>query len=157
VPHGDVVGEALKRVLRSICSVELETTDEPFVTSTGNTVISMISIYGEVQWTISLGFEEASAVGMASRLAGEQILFDSEDLGDAIGEITNMVAGEIKRALINRNMQIQITLPTVMAATQIRWLVHSTTSTSHDVVRYTSPLGKIRIALTVGQGVEVVL
>jgi two-component system chemotaxis response regulator CheY len=157
VPHGDVVGDALKRVMRSVCDVELETTDEPFGATMGNVVFSMISIYGEVQWTISVGYEEDAAVGVASRLAGEQIPFDSEDLGDAIGEITNMVAGEIKRALLNRNMQVQISLPTVLAATEIRWLVHSAQNVSHDLVRYSSPVGKMRIALTVGQGVEVVL
>lgn len=157
VPHGDVVGDALKRVMRSVCDAELETTTEPFATTAGNVVFSMISIYGEVQWTISVGYEESAAVGVASRLAGEKISFDSEDLGDAIGEITNMVAGEIKRALINRNMQVQISLPTVLAATEIRWLVHSAQSVSNDQVRYATPFGKMRIALTVGQGVEVVL
>ncbi len=157
VPHSDVIGDALKRVLRTTCNLELETTAEPFATTSGNVVISMISIFGEVQWTVSIGFEETSAVGVASRLAGEQILFDSEDLGDAIGEITNMVAGEIKRVLVNRNLQVQITLPTVVAATQIRMLVHRTENASHDVVGYTSPLGRVRIALTVGQGAEVVL
>jgi CheY-like chemotaxis protein len=157
VPHGDVVGDALKRVMHSVCEVDLETTDEPFGTTVGNVVFSMISIYGEVQWTVSVGYEEGAAVGVASRLAGEKISFDSEDLGDAIGEITNMVAGEIKRALINRNMQVQISLPTVLAATEIRWLVHSTQGVSHDQVRYSTPFGKMRIALTVGQGVEIVL
>jgi len=157
VPYGDCVGRALEHVLRTTGAVELTTTEEPFSASSGNLVISMISIFGEINWTISIGYEDTAAVGVASRLASTDIPFDSEDLGDAIGEITNMVAGEIKRDLLNRGLQVQISLPTVIAATKIRWLVHSAENVSHDTVRYDSSLGMIRIALTVGQAPEIVL
>ncbi len=157
IPYGDSVGEAMTRVMRMIAGIDLVPSDEPFSATTGNTVISMISIYGEIHWTISLGFDEEAAVGVTSKLAGVPIDFESEDLGDAIGEVTNQVAGELKRALINRGLSVNISLPTVIAATQMRWLVHSVENVSHDTVRYTTPLGKMRVSLTLGQSPEIVL
>jgi chemotaxis protein CheX len=157
LPYGDCVGTAMQDIIGKIGGVQLVPSEDNTTMMSGNVVITMVSIFGDIHWTISMAFDEQAAVGVSSRLAGIEIPFDSVDLGDAMGEVTNMVAGEIKRVLLNRDLSVKITLPTVLAATEIRWLVHNAENASQDSVRFSSPMGFMRIAITVGQSAQFML
>ncbi|MFW5839966.1 MAG: response regulator, partial [Planctomycetota bacterium] len=122
VQNGEIVAEAFQKTVGQMCSLDLREINEDEAPS-GDIVFGMISVVGQVQWSITLGFSGPAAAGVVSKFAGMEIDFDSPDLGDGIGELANLTAGEIKRLLADRGLDVEITLPNVMAARDFRTLV----------------------------------
>lgn len=157
VAHADCAVQAMQEVIDQACGVELHPSNDTDADYGRRLVIGMVSLYGEVHWTLVLTFEECAAIEVATRLAGVPIDYESPDLGDAIGELTHMVAGHIKRTLINREINVQMALPTVISATEIRWLVQPTRKIGLDQVHFDSSIGRMRIGVTVGMGPDLFL
>ncbi len=86
------------------------------------------------------GLSERAAVSLAKRFAGFEIPFESEDMGDAIGELTNMLAGQIKLNLDQKGVSAEISLPSVIRAQDITVLTQQQNSV--DKRCFTSELGK---------------
>lgn len=76
-------------------------------------VIGAISFVGDLGWSVSLGFPRDTAVALSAKFAGFEIEFDSDDMGDVVGEIVNGVAGYIVAQLDERGIQAQMSIPTV--------------------------------------------
>jgi CheY-specific phosphatase CheX len=76
-------------------------------------VIGIISFVGDLTWSMVLGLPRQSAEAVAKKFAGFDIPFDSADMGDVIGELTNVLAGVICGELENKNLKMQMSLPTV--------------------------------------------
>ena len=124
-------------------------TEEPEQAS-GRSIFGVISITGGVEWTVLLGFAEAAALAAISNLIGEPMEADDPDLGDAIGEVTNNVAGQIKRLLIDRGLSANIALPTVMCAEGFRFLIQHGRSHTTDKLYFDTPVGSMWIHLSSG-------
>ena len=150
VPNGDAVAEAFETILAQTCDLMIERDPKGEDIESGDIVFGHISVMGQVQWSVTLGFEGSAAVGAASRFAGMDIPMESPDLGDAIGELANQTAGIIKRLLTQRGLDVEISLPTVMAARDFRTLVQRKRRTSEDHVHYTSGVGRMWAGVTVG-------
>jgi CheY-specific phosphatase CheX len=59
------------------------------------------------------------------RFCGMEIPFDSEDMSDAVGELTNIFVGQVKAALDQRGVDVEISLPSVLRAQQLQVVAHS--------------------------------
>lgn len=75
-------------------------------------VAGIIGFGGDVSGAIVLALPIDVAEQLVERFAGERFPADSEDFPDAIGEITNMIAGGAKANL--KRSQISISCPTVI-------------------------------------------
>jgi CheY-like chemotaxis protein len=157
VSHGECVAMAAQFVLGDNFGLSLVPEPEGTMPASRNIVFGMINFLGDVQWSVVLGFEERAAVGVASRLAGAEIPFDSPDMGDAIGEVTNIVAGHVKRLLVGRGLRVECSLPTVIGASDIRFLVQRGRRTTADQVHYQTQVGRLWIAISVGVASGLVL
>jgi len=115
---------------------------------TDGVIIAVISLVGDVDWAVFLGLPCDTAVSIAGRFAGFEIPFDSEDMGDAIGELTNILVGQIKAILDSRGVKADISLPTVMRADSLEMLMQTDSRTTRTF--YESPLGGIWIGLVSG-------
>ena len=73
----------------------------------------IISFVGDLTWSLILVFPHESAEAMAKKFAGFDIPFDSEDMGDVVGELTNVLAGVLCGNLENQGVKSQMSLPTV--------------------------------------------
>jgi chemotaxis protein CheX len=76
-------------------------------------VIGVISFLGDLDWSLSLGFPRETAVALSAKFAGFEIEFDSADMGDVIGEMANVVAGDVVARLADCGIQVQMSMPTV--------------------------------------------
>ena len=47
----------------------------------------MISVLGDVDWAVFLGLPKATAEAVTEKFAGFAIPFDSNGMGDAVGEL----------------------------------------------------------------------
>jgi CheY-specific phosphatase CheX len=126
--HRECVAQAAVSVLGDACGQTLESCeDEPGAYNDG-AVIGVISIVGGVEWSIFLGLPRATAVALTETFAGFPIPFDSEDMGDAVGELTNILAGDVKRRLEGKSVEAAISLPSVVRAESLQVLVQRGTS-----------------------------
>lgn len=126
--HGDCVRAAAVDVFASTCGEGLQAIEDPGDLAGESVLIGVISIVGEVEWSVFLGLPRRTAETLAAKFAGFEIPFDSDDMGDAVGELTNILAGDIKRRLQERSVSAKISLPSVIRAESIEVLVQRATA-----------------------------
>ena len=77
-------------------------------------LIGLISFQGDVNWTFSLGLPLETAPALIERFAGFAIPFDSADMCDVVGELANVIAGDIVAQLDRRKVAARMSLPMVV-------------------------------------------
>lgn len=108
---------SLKNVFSTMLSIDLEPSTEPSQPSisTEETVASAVGFAGPSQGAVCLRMSQEFARISASAMLGLAV----EELGEAevsdvIGELTNMVAGDLKSKLGEAGAAWQLTVPTVV-------------------------------------------
>jgi len=108
-----VVRDAAIEFFGTYCGMQpCERQDEPVVAGGGG-IMGVISFFGDPVWSVALILPEATAVTAAKSFAGFDISFDSQDMGDIVGEMANVMAGDIVARLDAIGMASQMSLPTV--------------------------------------------
>jgi chemotaxis protein CheX len=74
-------------------------------------VSGIIGFSGEVVGSVVVSFQREAAIKLVNSLAGMEIEFGTPDFADAIGELTNMIAGSAKKDL---NALANISIPSVI-------------------------------------------
>jgi chemotaxis protein CheX len=146
--HHECVGEAATSILKKTCSLTLAPLDEGTVTNT-EVVIAIISLVGHVEWSVFIGLPKPTACGVAAKFAGFEIPFESADMGDAVGELANIVAGDVKARLDGKGVKADVSLPTVIRAQDIHVLIQRNAFTVKTC--YGSELGPLWIGVTAGR------
>ena len=139
IPHVDCVPKAAAGIFKSICGIDLEVVDSESVATDGNILVALISLVGEVEWSVFLGLPAGTAEAVALKFAGFEIPFDSPDMGDAIGELANIFAGDIKTKLAKEGIKVEISLPNVLKADNLQMLVQNGSCT--EKIGFNSELG----------------
>ncbi|MFP4106502.1 MAG: chemotaxis protein CheX [Phycisphaerae bacterium] len=122
--HGNAVTEGVSQIFSTMCGVQLEPTDrDPTEGETGGMILAVISLVGDLEWAVFLGLPRETAEASAAKFAGFEIAFDSPDMGDAMGELTNIIVGQVKSLLDARGINVEISLPSVMRAESLEVLV----------------------------------
>jgi CheY-specific phosphatase CheX len=85
-------------------------------------VASVISFFGIEPWALTMIVPEPTAVAMALKFTGFEVTFDSSDMGDVMGELTNVMAGEVIAQLARRSLSAQMSLPTVARGNDVEML-----------------------------------
>ncbi len=88
-----------------------------------------------------------AAKKIADKFTGLDIENDN-DLGDAIGKLTNILAGRTQLMLDNQGLKTDLTLPSVYSVQNLRVLIQR--KNTHDYFHFDSPLGKLWVGVTVG-------
>lgn len=126
--HRECVGEAAVEIFGTACGMQLQRCEDNEDLGSDGAVIGVISLVGDVDWSVFLGLPKVTAVVLAVKFAGFEIPFDSDDMGDAVGELTNILAGEVKRRLEQKSVPAMISLPSVIRAESLHMLVQRGTS-----------------------------
>ena len=147
VLHGDCLAEAVQEVCKTVCSMEVTPedaagADDPLA---GDRIVGLISIAGDVDWSVVLSLPQEAAVAMAEAFAGFEIPFDSEDMGDAIGELMNLVAGDTQRRRAGQGLKADISLPRVMRGGGLTAMTPKGATTRKTMM--TSPAGRFLVGL----------
>jgi len=119
---------AIRHVLKTMLDVEvfvgkpsIKSSDAP-----SSDVSAIIGFSGKATGSIALCLSQSTAVRLASRFARAELsIYDVVPLADALGELTNIVAGQAKAHL--PNVPVTISLPRVIVGTDHR-LVESVVS-----------------------------
>ncbi|MCX7409530.1 MAG: chemotaxis protein CheX [Planctomycetales bacterium] len=94
-------------------------------------VASVISFFGTSPWALTLVLPEETAVKMALKFTGFEVPFDCADMGDVVGELTNVLAGEVVAQLNRRSIQSQMSLPMVARGNDVELLKPTGAPASH--------------------------
>lgn len=80
----------------------------------GDGVVGIISFVGDVTWILMLALPRTSATKMATKFCGFDVSYESPDMGDVVGELANVLAGDIVARLSREGIKVAMSLPTIM-------------------------------------------
>ncbi len=76
-------------------------------------VAGIISFAGDQPWSLSWALARETAPALIQRFTGFEIPFDSPDMGEAVAELVNVLAGEVIVQMEKRRMKAKMGLPMV--------------------------------------------
>jgi len=121
--HIECVKESVISTFGTICGTEPVYQDGGENRLACDGVVGIISIVGNVAWTLMLGLPRDTATSLALKFAGFEIPFDSPDMGDVVGEMANVVAGDLIARLDCLGIAAKMSLPTVARGHDIEMLM----------------------------------
>ena len=111
----DYVTKASAETMISTCGVSIAPSAEDGDAAGEDMMVAIISLVGEVDWSVSLGLPRETATGLAASFAGFEISFEDPEMSDAVGELANILGGQVKSLLSRQGVKANISLPTVMS------------------------------------------
>ncbi|MGR3317277.1 MAG: chemotaxis protein CheX [Candidatus Anammoxibacter sp.] len=123
----EAVVNATTSVFQSMVGIDVEflSSEDSKAATMNSEVVSLISFTGNYIGTLSTFFNAETALKAASGMLGMECASIDEDVQDVIGEITNMIAGNIKTSIINTYGNLHLSIPIVICGKSL-----SITSTS---------------------------
>jgi len=116
----DEVREKIAEITKGVFStmVMLEVIDqfpltEP-VTSFHETLTSMVGLAGSYSGLLALHCPKALALKVASNMLGMEVADIDDDVNDALGEMANMVGGDVKHIFSPKGSDLNLSTPTVI-------------------------------------------
>lgn len=85
-------------------------------------VTAVISFFGDPVFSVMLGLPEATATAVAGKFCGFEVPFDGPDMGDLVGELVNVMAGEVVARLEAGGEKAPMSLPTVVRGQNVEVL-----------------------------------
>ncbi|SDB94780.1 chemotaxis protein CheX [Desulfurella multipotens] len=107
---------ATTEIFKDIVGVEPKLS-KPYVKQTNEPLFDIsgiIGITGEAIGSIAFSLPKQTALKVVSRFIGEEVLGLSSDTRDAIGELTNIIAGRVKKIFYEKKIHIKISIPNVI-------------------------------------------
>lgn len=80
----------------------------------GSCIAGIITFLGDEKFSFTWLLSHDVAPIIAKRFSGFDIPYDSADMGDVVGELVNVLAGEIVAQLESKKIVVRMTLPTVV-------------------------------------------
>jgi CheY-specific phosphatase CheX len=80
----------------------------------GDGIVGIISYTGDITWIMMMSFPKDCAKALFTRFAGFELDYDSPDMGDVVGEMANILAGNIVGSLQEMGIKCAMSLPTLL-------------------------------------------
>jgi chemotaxis protein CheX len=133
----EAVSQAVETTLATICGARPERLADDAVPTSD--IIGIITFVGDPSWSFSLLLPQDTATALIQAFVGMEIPFDSADMGDAVGEFANVLAGDIVARLESRRIEAQMSLPLVARGHDVK--VYGAASVAHTRIAYRSAQG----------------
>src|SRR6266536_3658938 len=78
-------------------------------------ITGMVGLVGTYTGILSIHCPQSLAMKMTSNMLGMDVEDVGEDVNDALGELANMLGGHVKMVLSKGGLDINISIPTVIA------------------------------------------
>lgn len=120
----DKVKQSVNNTFTSICQ---ETPVCTGISENGvhsSTIVGIMSVVCKgMVMCLTLGFPKETALATAKKFTGTEIAFDTPDMGDVIGELANILTGDIAAAMEQLGMPGELSIPTVARGSEIEMLL----------------------------------
>ena len=81
-------------------------------------ITGVLKIDGDVSGTAAISFSEASILGIVSVMFGEDMVEINGEIVDAVGELSNMIAGHVTTKLTESGKQVKVKLAHVITGAE---------------------------------------
>ena len=113
---------ATKNVVEMMASIEVRAGTPALKTNnrTSGIVSGLIGMAGEqISGNMLVSFDEKCILAIVSNMLGEIYTSVSEDVADAVGELTNMISGNAKIELNKAGYQFEMALPVTIVGKDV--------------------------------------
>lgn len=113
--------------------------------SMSDSITGMVGLAGKHKGVIAIHVPKPVALAITSSFLGMDVAEMNEDVEDAIGEIANMLGGNIKTILSDKGKDIDLSLPSTISGEE--YVFQSQKDVDQVVVPFTSPSGTFHVEL----------
>ena len=146
----DVLMDATRFTFKAICGSDPVVVDEAPEEPETSSVQGIIAVVGDLSWSLSLSFPPKTAEAIARKFSGFPIAYDSADMNDVIGELANVMAGDVVARLDRLGHKVKMSLPTVARGTGVHMIHPGAEALSRFCIRL--PQGQAWVGLAMGKG-----
>lgn len=126
--------------------IEPETLSNCEAVTIESNLFSVIGLAGDLKGVLAIQCPAVVAMGITGAMLGMEVTELGDDAKDAIGEITNMVAGGLKETLAAAGKKIELSIPTTIVGESIKTSVLS--GATRVMISFLSPLGRFGVELS---------
>ena len=112
-------------------------------------VTGLIGVTGFAEGVISLTLDEGCILKIVSNMLGEEFNSIDDEIADAVGELTNMIAGQARTHLSNQGMSFQASTPSVFLGKKHE-LKHISSSPILSIP-FTTPNGNLVVEISIAE------
>ena len=118
--EADLAGYVINATKEVFSTMVMLTLDDSYplkepVTSFNCSVTGMVGLAGTYTGILSIHCPQPFAMRITSNMLGMEVEEVGEDVNDALGEIANMLGGFVKQILSKGGLDINLSIPTVIA------------------------------------------
>ncbi len=145
------IQESTNKVFKSMFAMEVNSNgfERRSELQTGNEVLSIIGIRGEWKGSFMLVCDPDSACSLVSTMLGAEIPDLNNEVLDGIGELANILMGNLKDALEEGTKDVAITPPTVIHGDNM--IVRARAKQEWLVVPFTTYSSKFEVRMAIKQ------
>ncbi|SMO67519.1 chemotaxis protein CheX [Gracilimonas mengyeensis] len=147
----EVVRESVINTFASICGEAPEFVDDPEVGSRPlNGIIGNIAVFNpELTFSLMMALPKDTALKISDAFLGMELPFDSDDMGDLIGEIANILAGEVAANIEKVGFRGQSSLPTATRGSDLTLFMPNKPPT--EKMLFNSPCGQFMLNMAMSE------
>ncbi len=130
---------AVNSVFDMMLSMEVEISDaDSQVVMNGNRIVGSVGFAGDVMGNIRIHVgDDFARVMTAAMLGTESEEVDGEEVSDVIGELSNMIGGDLKSRLCDSGFPCQLSIPSVTSGSDFKiesrgWIKHECFTFCHQ-------------------------
>jgi chemotaxis protein CheX len=116
----DKIIESTIEIFTGMVMMDISVAGEPLTTlgSLKNSITGMVGLAGVHKGVLAVHFPKQVALDVTSSFLGMEVDEINADVQDAIGEIANMLGGNLKTILSDRGKDIMLSLPSTISGDQ---------------------------------------
>ena len=117
------ISGAMNEVFDTMLSMDIELADEGVqATVDGERIVGSVGLAGKAVGSVSIQVNEAFARSITAAMLGmdEDEIDGDEDVHDVIGELSNMVGGDLKSRLCDEGLDCDLSIPSITRGSDFR-------------------------------------
>ena len=145
------VVEATVEIFTGMVMMEIEQDGEPFqeLGTLENGITGMVGLAGTHKGMLAVHFPNELAMAITTSFLGMEVEGINEDVQDAVGEIANMLGGNVKTILTDRGYDIQLSLPSTISGEEYTFLPDN--ELDQVIIPFRAPSGTFFVELELEQ------
>jgi chemotaxis protein CheX len=150
-----LVKRSVTETIESLCDISTSFADEGRPDAPCDGMCGIVSFVGDLSWSFMLALPRQTALDLTFAFTGFELEFDSADLADAVGEVANILGGDLVARLEEHGTKVAMSLPTVARGRDVHLLL------PHDVSRerlsFLSPAGEFGLTVAMVPPVPILM
>lgn len=143
--------ESTNEIFSGMVMMEIAPLDSPpdRLGKLSNSITGMVGLAGIFKGVLAIHLPDAVAMAVTSNFLGMDVGEVNEDVHDAVGEIANMLGGNLKTILSSVGKDIQLSLPSTIAGEEYSY--NSRDSGENLILAFQVPVGVFHVEVELEQ------